>query len=1420
MTDPKPIYLPLAIEILESRGKIEVKIAHWARHCRKDLLPNRTDLDYPYKESSMLCPFCAQTLDGEIDENSVLDSKGNKKQTWDIPLKTIFHEKREDDQKCPATKDSENPNKAKQMLQLACAHIVCQLNASEDALPGEEGQLPKMHTENNFEFSDLPQGKSLERVFPSMNHPILPSQIGETIENLPKIFESDSQEIQNWIKENPNRREKIAADFWAYDPYKKNVICAYVIEPEKLLENEYPDQGEITIYQIEDQTALQPEEVTAIEVTILTRTFEEDQVWTESKTIKEIHKGKKDKLKAEKKKALDSLPREEIWKGFSQNEPGEDYEKQKQVIHNALPGYKKGRDKKAWWLSGLGNPYAKTWIIGLYPSNEEIKRKPEPRILAGPTGDELFNIISMVGFSLEDIYLDNMIKRYQPPKTKMGADIKDEQTWLLKRQLAYYKPERVICLGAEPFKEIAGSRKKFSEGRGNWTEITYPSQIPETGFNAWNGRVSATYHPAGVLRPEGRHNLESFRHDFRELLLDRTPEDINPDSVEIHTIEELKAWKEKTISRLEKEGKKAIYAIDTEGCTLGYTLREKLVCIQIGIMVGDETPAGPETGKPGFVPNYTDKEVALIILREQPEPEIIHPDIFKKIQESRQGSQLELLEIQETQKQKEEEKKPIQWVRKLANNKEEEDKIQEDHQNKNWEKGLIIFKPYAVKEYLCKYPEEVGRCLNTLLMDPTCHGTAFTNANHDRSRLENPFKIRVELAANPLPYDTIIAEHCLDENGELGLKSCLNKHFGWPRQDTVLEAYRDEHDLKKLAASIDDDNKTEWKLYPWSILKPYAAKDAYGASKLLAKQLVHHEQQKYLYQADRIEEGNPNTLTRAFHISLGCLDGAYEMHRMGMPVGEKGYEILKELTQFYAGHREAMINEYKNTVFKLTGFRDANPASPEELSFVLFDKDSSLRKRGITPWKESGKNGRLYDQILDESERENCRWSTDAESLEIIASNCKDEELQAFLIKLSETKTILTITEDFLPPVERGIRESKGIIGRMNMDTLMLHTTYMPTLDTNRCRSKPNLSTFPKKEAKTVKKILGIAPPYSMRDIVQAPEGTWLLNRDWTTAEVLTLGYLSNDPAMLNIIKDLGKGTDFHCKLATKTYPIISETFQRISQNEEPDMAWINSTFQGERQQMIADAWKKGWKNGFRIELTEGQQHQITKKLFDQERTNIKPVTFGVPYGRTGEAIQKSLNREYYVDNVLDKNGKVVTVSLKEAQAMVESYKTEFNVAWDYLLEQASQANEKGFLRDEWGYLRRFPKGSNPEDVARKSYNYQIQHGVAVLMNQAMGDWSRIRKAQNLKSYAYATLYDNIGWVVYEDEMQKVWDISQEIMTQNRPIGPIDGPRKELTTRKIPTDGQISKGWEGETTKPEALGIIMHPEKNKTGLEE
>jgi uracil-DNA glycosylase family 4 len=1433
----------------------EIKSGLWAKQATKDMLANKQDFAHPFKASSLICNFCGKPIDGFTNEDP---DKKSKKKPWEVPVDRLFHEPLNPECALHAIRKKANGHVIEKLL---ICHTVTHAAAlqykgnktDKETHPlQEDPSVPKLHTlweeEERFEYesklSGLKKDVTLEIGFDeekTRNTVQLPDCDVQRI--IPYFISNDTHnswkdtlaQFPQWsdthplleTEKSPELESALTKIGWIITQTQAGpqVLCGYVLsqgDEEKGLtieEQEALDGFHSPIYEILgpnslfDKTETTP--IPYIEVRILGGPIQEPLDWIPAVTIKSLKRKEKQQKLQNLNGILEKLPTEKIWDGFiNPNLNGDPAIDRENEPKQSLRGYRPGSNVKEWWLPGIGNPHAKTWIIGLYPSNEEIKRKGGPKILSGASGIELFELVQNAGFDLtQDVYFENLIKRYTPPKSKLSVELKREQLWLLKKQLAYYKPERVIALGADVFKELAGGRK-FQDARGTWMEVEYPKKTE----GAWQGRLAGTFHPAGVLRPEGRHNLELFRHDMEELLLDKKQSEVEIKINELKTMEEVRTWVDREIQETQNRDVDAIYSLDTEGFSLDVH-EDEPVLLQISRMYGTFDPQGKRLL---FLDNTPEHEIpqdsTIFVFQENLPPEFFEKSAFIKNES--------LFDLFQDEPQPETPAVSNPPLITVANNEEERTQILRKHQTKcctpETARDLYIFVPYKRKIHLLSQIEEVQKELKRLTLNKRCKGFVITNANFDRIRAEIFLDWDLTLPKKhgglDYPLDTMLAEHLLDENGDLGLKSCLNKHFNWARQDTALENYKEKFHLDKLRSKITDTRRqSEWFLYPYELLKPYAAKDAYGSAALLRRQWELMDKQTLQYQKDRIAKENPHTLESAFHIQCGAITGTYEMNKQGMPVGQKGLKILDELTGFYSKHETRMIKEYQDAVFELTGIKNANPASPEELGYILFNEKSPLKKLGIEPWKESGNKGRLWSEI-SRDERHNCKASTDAESLEIIASNCPDKKIQEFLLKICDTKTIVTIRNNFITDKD----SSKGLRGRINPHTLHMHTNYSPTLDTNRCRSNPNLSTFPKEEIDMVQKILGEAPPHKIREVIQAPPGTVLLNRDWSTAEVLGLGYLSLDENMLRIISKMNEGADFHTKLAIKTYVRIQEVFEKVLLTSTPPEPWLSHTFTEKKQEEIRKFWQEQWANGQPSPLPDYKIQKFAKKLFKQERGNIKPVTFGVPYGREAPAIQKQLNREYYVSDTRDSNGNLLNVTIEEAQAMIDSYKTEFHKGWSYLEDQGEQGRTNRFLRDNWGYVRHFPDGMKDADLTRKAYNYQIQHIVAVLMNQAMKDWVDSRQKYKFKSYSYATLYDNIGWVVYEDELQDIWDLSQEIMTYKRPVGPaiVDHPEHAiLNTWKIPTEGDISYGWDGKSLNPKDLGINLNEELNLTGVE-
>jgi uracil-DNA glycosylase family 4 len=153
----------------------------------------------------------------------------------------------------------------------------------------------------------------------------------------------------------------------------------------------------------------------------------------------------------------------------------------------------KGRNKPVF---AKGNPQASVMICGMVPANEENKVGLP---FVGRAGQLLDKILADVNWSLDDVYITNLVKCY------LAAGQPLQQTWIdaclpyLLVQIHLIKPKIIITLGKDSSVTVLGMSDKTTMGsiRGKVFEYIETTIIP-------------TYHPSYLLRGGGeRHKSYS-----------------------------------------------------------------------------------------------------------------------------------------------------------------------------------------------------------------------------------------------------------------------------------------------------------------------------------------------------------------------------------------------------------------------------------------------------------------------------------------------------------------------------------------------------------------------------------------------------------------------------------------------------------------------------------------------------------------------------------------------------------------------------------------------------------------------------------------------------------------------------------------------------------------------------------------------
>jgi DNA polymerase-1 len=154
-------------------------------------------------------------------------------------------------------------------------------------------------------------------------------------------------------------------------------------------------------------------------------------------------------------------------------------------------------------------------------------------------------------------------------------------------------------------------------------------------------------------------------------------------------------------------------------------------------------------------------------------------------------------------------------------------------------------------------------------------------------------------------------------------------------------------------------------------------------------------------------------------------------------------------------------------------------------------------------------------------------------------------------------------------------------------------------------------------------------------------------------------------------------------------------------------------------------AWKSGDEVMIEIFCTGGDMHRKTaaaitgkpeEEVIKKERTDAKPANFGMAYGGTEHALQKTIKTDYGQRKTLD-----------ECLVMVNGTKKAYPKVPVFQQEIALQAREDGFVSTMYGYVRLLP-GINSTNkyerssAARQAANTPIQGTAADVMKRAQNE--------------------------------------------------------------------------------------------------
>lgn len=601
------------------------------------------------------------------------------------------------------------------------------------------------------------------------------------------------------------------------------------------------------------------------------------------------------------------------------------------------------------------------------------------------------------------------------------------------------------------------------------------------------------------------------------------------------------------------------------------------------------------------------------------------------------------------------------------------------------------------------------------------------------------------LAAEDLPimdrvsFDTMLADHILNENAEHGLEECVIRMTDLGRYDLPL---------KKWLSQNPQPNRAGYGEVPDDILHPYAACDADGTYRLI-KPL-----------RDRLAHPDLVDVRSCYErIVLPCMQPIHEIEMNGLAAD---HERMEELVWAYDSKKKELIEHLRN----LVGDKYFNFRSYIQVKSLLFGKISEGGLE-LKPLKTTDKITRMWEDLwrLPEHEMARVSPSTDMETLKHLATEYPDVPI---VVALADLRVVDQMSKSFMrtpdvdPYTGDEIYES-GLVGQIDPDG-RVRTSINQMSETGRWRSHdPNLQNLPNRQDGEIVRVMGDQVPKIRSCFVANEEiddkGGWVLvEADYKSAEVFTLGYLSNCPKLLQDAK-----SDLHARGAVNYFK--APKWDGFDEGKYPSKEW----------------------------LTE----------YKHLRSGAKTVNFGIPYQRGAKAVAREVTKST--------NGRVSCDTMQAQEYINGFYKTYAEVANFVEMSKASVIHP-GYLYQPFGRRRRFSSVSDESTIAaqqREAVNFPIQSTVADVLNTAVYNLWAWRKAYPGEAEYKIVLcvHDSVFLEVRGPHVPLVMEIVLPLCMQAGVVVPSWMPR----VYKLSGQGKpiMDKEFYTQPTKPFSLEIDM-----------
>ena len=664
-------------------------------------------------------------------------------------------------------------------------------------------------------------------------------------------------------------------------------------------------------------------------------------------------------------------------------------------------------------------------------------------------------------------------------------------------------------------------------------------------------------------------------------------------------------------------------------------------------------------------------------------------------------------------------------------------------------------------------------------------------------------------------WDTGLMYHAVNETASYRLTDMTVRLTSAPVYDITLKQhitdYCKDNEIKK------EDLEgfgflPKWILHPEPYDPEYGHNYAQYDPDVTRRIAVRHLQDGGLLDNDW--HGNPSwePYWRSHNASLGVL----EMEMNGIMVDK---DRVDELTNTFMAVKNDLLHTFRNSI----NWPEFNPESPAQcVAFLFGDRYSTKRDKktgdyvavrperamslNLTPVKSTGRRPRLWSDIVSRGEERSYTPSTDKEVLGILGHH------HELAMQLRDLKFITQVLKGPLrPPLLRADGMGPQLDSRGHCIYMRglaacaqadgrVHTHISQVKETGRGASaRPPLQNLSKRREGDYSRIMGTQDNYDdmlvkyqrdassppprygdydhifecpmykapIRTLFCASPGHVLVEADYTGAELAVIAWLSGDRTMIE-----------HVRL-------------NALPEDHPDHYDIHSQRAVSAFQLDCEPTKAGLKKA-------GQ-----KSL----RVAAKNVNFGIPYGRSAEAIARQCKEEG------------TTVAIDDCQRMIDSYFMEYPMVAEFLAECRRRSQDERWLCGSFGRYRRFISTRDRGVIGeqhRQAQNFPIQNTVADAVWMAVSNFHTFRRRNPDHHFKLLLqIHDALLFEVPIPRLQSfIDDVLYPCMVHDVPIWPrrLDNtPMSVSAPYHFGIDKEVQLNWGEDITreKAEALGIPL-----------